>query len=56
MPYLSDFEKDERKQKRERGKQLAAQGLEAWQIAERLGVSIYLADKWVQRWGKHGDE
>lgn len=56
MTYLSDFEKSERKQKRQRGKELAAQGLEAWQISERLGVSKSLSEKWVQRWGKHDDE
>ena len=56
MTYLSDFEKSERKQKRQRGKELAAQGLEAWQISERLGVSKSLSEKWGQRWGKHDDE
>lgn len=39
----------ERREKRERGYELAAKGLTAAQISERLGVPGYMAQKWAQR-------
>ena len=48
---IEDFERDERRQRRERGRELARKRLRPWQIAERLSVSLDVARKWVERWG-----
>lgn len=48
---VEDFERDERRVRRERGRELARKRLRPWQIAERLGVSLDVASKWVERWG-----
>lgn len=44
--YLSEYEIEERRCKRERGKQLVEQGLSTYQISERLGVSEKTANRW----------
>lgn len=51
MPCMTveEFERQERRDRRERGYELARKGLAPWQIAERLGVPAYLAQKLVQR-------
>lgn len=46
---IEEFERQEAREKRERGYELAAKGLTWRQIAERLGVPDHLAKKWVQR-------
>lgn len=49
---VEEFEREERRQRRERGYELAASGLTAHQIAERLGVRIGTAQKWIERSGR----
>lgn len=46
---VDEFERQEAREKRERAYELAAKGLTWRQVAERLGVPGYLAQKWVQR-------
>lgn len=46
---IEEFERAERAERRERGYELAAMGLSAAQISERLGVPGYIAQKWAQR-------
>ena len=46
---VDEFEREERRWRRERAYQLAAKGLTCDQIAERLGVPRSLAQKWAQR-------
>lgn len=46
---IEEFERQEAREKRERAYELAARGLTWRQIAERLGVSDGLAQKWAQR-------
>ena len=45
---VEEFERDERRQRRERGRELARKGLAPAQIAERLGVEPRLARRWVE--------
>lgn len=46
---IEEFEREERRQKRERAYQLAREGCTWRQIAERLGVPDQLAQKWAQK-------
>ena len=46
---VEELERQEARDRRERGYELARRGLTPEQIAERLGVPGYLAQKWVQR-------
>jgi alkyl sulfatase BDS1-like metallo-beta-lactamase superfamily hydrolase len=46
---IEEFERQEMRDKRERAYVLAAKGLTWRQIAERMGVPDYLAQKWTQR-------
>ena len=46
---VEEFERGERRQGRERGRELARKGLSPAQIAERIGVKPELASKWVER-------
>lgn len=50
---VDEFERQEMRDKRERAYELAAKGLTWRQIAERMGVPDYLAQKWAQR-GRKG--
>lgn len=46
---VEEFERQEMRDKRERAYELAGKGVTGHQIAERLGVPDYLAQKWAQR-------
>lgn len=46
---IEEFERREMAERRERGYELAAKGLTAAQISERLGVPGYIAQKRAQR-------
>ncbi len=46
---VEEFERQEMREKRERAYELAAKGITWRQIAERLGVPDYLAQKWAER-------
>lgn len=46
---IEEFERREMAERRERDYELAAKGLTAAQISERLGVPGYMAQKWAQR-------
>lgn len=47
VPYatIEDFERDERRQRRLRAKELARKGLSPAQIAERTGMTVDAASK-----------
>lgn len=46
---VEEFEREERRHRRERARELADEGLSAWQIAERLGMTVEAARKTIQR-------
>lgn len=46
---VEEFERDERRHRRERARELADERLSAWQIAERLGMTVEAARKTIQR-------
>ncbi|WP_158096150.1 hypothetical protein [Olsenella sp. An188] len=46
---VEEFEREERRQRSRRAKELADEGLAAWQIAERLGMTVQAARKVVER-------
>lgn len=45
---VEEFEREERRQRRERGRELARKGLAPAQIAERLGVGPRTARRWAE--------
>lgn len=46
---VEDFEREERRQRSQRAKELEDEGLAAWQIAERLGMTVGAAQKVIER-------